>query len=146
MWFVESHGVEVSMYGLSCRCEGWRDAGFGRAVDIVGYTLDWILVKFISYDKYTKIYTLSDEDKESDKICTIPAVQVVPLKGAERNRYNRGDVVYAVYPDTTVFYHATVGSTTKTGFVLVTFQDDGDENGITHEKAVPLGLVMKVPV
>ncbi|EED89466.1 predicted protein [Thalassiosira pseudonana CCMP1335] len=116
------------------------------AMQLFPNTHDWILVKIISYDKYTKIYTLSDEDTESDKIYKIPAVQVVPLNGAERNRYNRGDAVYAVYPDTTVFYHATVGSTTKTGFVLVTFQDDGDENGITHEKAVPLGLVMKVPV
>jgi len=29
--------------------------------------------------------------------------------------------------------------------VLVHFKDDGDENGITHAKAVPMKHVMKVP-
>ena len=30
-------------------------------------------------------------------------------------------------------------------FVLVHFKDDGDENGITHDKAVPMKHIMHVP-
>ena len=51
--------------------------------------------------------------------------------------------MYAVYPDTTSFYFATV-STSKNNFVMVHFRDDGDEHGVTHEKAVSVGLVMRV--
>ena len=52
--------------------------------------------------------------------------------------------MYAVYPDTTSFYLATV-STSKNNIVMVHFRDDGDEHDVTHEKAVPLWLVMCVP-
>lgn len=52
-----------------------------------------------------------------------------------------GDSVFAVYPDTTSFYPATVVQTPKksggaTTFVMVKFIDDADEFGQTHEKAV----------
>ena len=30
-------------------------------------------------------------------------------------------------------------------FVMVNFKDDGDENGITHDKAVLMQHVMRVP-
>lgn len=52
--------------------------------------------------------------------------------------------MYAVYPDTTSFYPAKVTSS-KNNFVMVHFTDDGDIHGITHEKAVPVWLVMRVP-
>ena len=52
--------------------------------------------------------------------------------------------MYAVYPDTTSFYLATV-STPKNNFVMLHFRDDGDEHGVTHEKAVLVWLVMRVP-
>jgi hypothetical protein len=52
--------------------------------------------------------------------------------------------VYAVYPDTLLFYLATV-STSKNNVVMVHFRDDGDEHDVTHDKAVPFWLVMHVP-
>ena len=52
--------------------------------------------------------------------------------------------MYAVYPDTTSFYLATV-STPKNNFVMLHFRDDEDEHGVTHEEAVPAWLVMCVP-
>lgn len=146
------------------------------AIQVVPNTPDWILAKIQSYDKSTKIYTLLDEDVESDNVYTLPEKQVVVLKNTEKTRWARGDEVYAVYPETTSFYHATVsqgarrlGSVGAGGmvvvagaggvggpgvgggggsggmYVMVLFQDDGDENGLTHEKAVPAQYVMKVP-
>lgn len=77
-----------------------------------------------------------------------------------------GDEVYAVYPDTTSFYQATVvqaprkqggggagGSASGSGgggggatqFCMVHFVDDSDEFGVTHDKAVPLAHVMLPP-
>ena len=108
---------------------------------------DWILAKIHSHDKSTKMYTLSDEDVMSNQIYKLPeGKQVVPLKHADRNKWIRGDVCYAVYPDTTSFYRATVSTPNVNGFVMVQFKDDWDVNGITHEKAVLIGHIMKVPV
>ena len=106
---------------------------------------DWILAKILSHNKLTKTYTLSDEDLHSSQIYNISEKQVVPLKGTEKNKWARGDIVYAVYPDTTSFYHATVSTPPFNGFLMVQFKDDWDANGVTHEKAVLLQHVMKVP-
>ncbi|KAL7475827.1 hypothetical protein ACHAW6_001727 [Cyclotella cf. meneghiniana] len=112
------------------------------AIQVLPNTTEWILAKIISYDKSSRVYTLSDEDVESDKVYHIPASRVVVLN--KNSNYTRGDSVYAVYPDTTSFYLATVSSV-KNNFVMVHFRDDGDEHGVTHEKAVPVWLVMRVP-
>jgi SGF29 tudor-like domain len=71
----------------------------------------------------------------------------VVLGGAEK--LGKGDIIFAVYPDTTAFYQATVvQAPRKSGggsFVMVNFVDDGDEHGITHDKAVPIQHVMLPP-
>lgn len=161
------------------------------------------------------MYKLSDEDVESNKIFTLPESQVVVL--GRLNRVSKGDVVYAVYPDTTSFYQSTVvqgprkvpnnvlshhhhhmnsggvmggalggggsvalhhsggnnmnsthhiqnnataaaaamnipgvGLSSLAGhagefYILVNFIDDGDEHGVTHDKAVLLKHVMRPP-
>ncbi|KAL7531052.1 hypothetical protein ACHAXR_003816 [Thalassiosira sp. AJA248-18] len=115
------------------------------AIQVTPNSPDWILAKIISHDKSNKMYTLSDEDVQSNQKYTIPDKQVVALKGTERNKWVRGDTIYAVYPDTTSFYHATVSTPPFNGFVMVHFKDDWDANGVTHEKAVLLQHAMKVP-
>ncbi len=115
------------------------------AIKVTPDSPDWILAKIISHDKSTRMYTLSDEDVHSNQIYKISEKQVVPLKGTERNKWARGDVVYAVYPDTTSFYHATVSTPPFNGYVMVQFKDDWDANGVTHEKAVLVAHVMHVP-
>ena len=97
------------------------------------------------------MYTLSDEDITSNEIYTIPERQVRPLlttttttTTTTMKSMKKGDDVYAVYPDTTSFYPATV-SCTQNGYVMVHFKDDWDVNGIIHEKAIPLQHVMKAP-
>lgn len=63
---------------------------------------------------------------------------------------SRGDTVFAVYPDTTSFYQATVVQIVRKvggggSFVMVNFVDDSDEHGVTHDKAVLLHHVMRPP-
>ena len=65
-------------------------------------------------------------------------------------KLSRGDVIYAVYPDTTSFYQATVVQSLRKSsgggsFVMVNFVDDSDEHGVTHDKAVLLKHVMRPP-
>ncbi len=79
----------------------------------------------------------------------LPQSQVVILTGNEK--LSKGDLVYAVYPDTTSLYRATVASVPKRNtstsgeiLVMVQFFDDSDEFGITHEKAIPLKYIMKL--
>lgn len=87
----------------------------------------------------------------------LPESQVIVLNPIER--LNKGDTIYAVYPDTTSFYQATVVVSTnkkqtassaqqqllQKPYVMVQFVDDADEFGITHDKAVPLQHVMIPP-
>lgn len=77
---------------------------------------------------------------------------MIVLTGMER--LSKGDVVFAVYPDTTSFYQATVVQAPRKSqtvasqkqFVMVNFVDDSDEFGVTHDKAVPLHHIMSPPL
>lgn len=118
------------------------------AIQVVLGSPDWILAKVITHDPETGMYKLSDEDTESNKIFNLPENQVVLLGGLKN--LSRGDVVFAVYPDTTSFYQATIVQTARkvsggASFVMVHFVDDSDEHGITHDKAVLLQHVMRPP-
>lgn len=114
------------------------------AILVTPTSTDWILAKILSYDN--KIYTLSDEDVMSNQIYKLPeGKQVIPLKGTERNKWARGDQCYAVYPDTTSFYRATVSTPSFNGFVMVKFKDDWGADGVTQEKAILLQHVMRIP-
>lgn len=118
------------------------------AIQVVPNAPEWILAKVISHDPETNMYRLSDEDVESNKIFHLPESQVVVLGGIEK--LSRGEVVFAVYPDTTSFYQATVVQPPKRvsgggAFVMVNFVDDADEHGVTHDKAVLLKHVMRIP-
>ena len=113
------------------------------AIQITPTSTEWILAKILSYNTSTKQYTLSDED-EKEKLYTLPSSRVVPLSNTPN--FTPGELVYAVYPDTTSFYLARIsGSGCKNGYWMVSFEEDGDEEGVTHEKAVPVWGVMRVP-
>ena len=118
------------------------------AIQVTPNSPDWILAKVMEHDMSMGMYKLSDEDIESSKTFTLPESQVVILGGVDR--LTRGDVIYAVYPDTTSFYQATVVKPPQKvsggeAFVMVHFKDDGDEHGITHDKAVLMQHIMRVP-
>lgn len=119
------------------------------AVQEVPGSPDWILAKVITHDPQTGMFKLSDEDMESNKIFNLPESQVIIL---ERMRNLRsGDVVFAVYPDTTSFYQGTIAQPPRKAagggmFVMVTFVDDEDAaTGKTLDKAVLLKHVMPPP-
>jgi hypothetical protein len=80
-------------------------------------------------------------------VFNLPDSQVVVL--GDVDKLTRGDVIYAVYPDTTSFYQATVVQLPRKNnpgaFVLVHFVDDSDEFGVTHDKAIPLKYIMLPP-
>ena len=88
----------------------------------------------------------TNEAVQSNQIYKVPERRTVALREPEQNQWVRGDAVYAVYPDTTSFYRATVSTPQFNGFVMVQFKDDWDANGVTHEKAVLMAHVMKVPL
>ena len=132
---------------------------------------EWILAKIIEFDDVNGTYKLADEDMESNKgtngmyTCTdekinilafssasfrsvfdLPEQQVVVLSSISE-RLQKDDKIYAVYPDTTSFYPATVSQAPKKGnpTVVVNFADDADELGITHDKTVHIQHVMPPP-
>jgi len=130
---------------------------------------EWILAKVIEYDPKTGQYKLADEDVESQKgtlvgcmllysccisltrfaVFHLPETKVQLLRGVDR--LTKGDIIYAVYPDTTSFYQASVVQGVRRQqnnpqqFVMVNFMDDSDEFGITHDKAVLMQHVMLPP-
>ena len=64
---------------------------------------------------------------------------------------SKGELIHAIYPDTTSFYEATVVRQpqidvreTNGGYVLVHFKDDHDETGFLPERAVYLNGVMRL--
>lgn len=118
------------------------------AIQVTPNSSDWILAKVISHDPKTGIFKLSDEDIESNKTFVLPEAQVVILGGVDR--VAKGESIYAVYPDTTSFYQATVVQIPKKSpngelCCMVHFKDDGDEHGVTHEKPVLMKHVMRLP-
>ena len=67
-------------------------------------------------------------------------------------KLSKGDVVFAVYPDTTAFYQASVvqaprktAGTSTINFVMVNFVDDHDEHGNIPNRPVPIQHVMLPP-
>lgn len=81
-------------------------------------------------------------------VFNLPESQVIILDGLKS--LSRGDIVYAVYPDTTSFYQASVVQAPRKAagggsFVMLNFVDDSDEHGITHDKAVLLKHIMLPP-
>jgi len=131
-----------------------RNRGAPKSNDLAAVQVpgspDWILAKVITHDPKTGMFTLSDEDVESNKVFNLPAPSVIIL---ERMRNLRsGDVVFAVYPDTTSFYQGTIAQPPRKAagggllFVTITFLDDEDATtGETHDKAVLLKHVMAPP-
>ena len=118
------------------------------AIQVISGSADWILAKVMTHNQENGMYTLSDEDVESNKIFHLPESQVVVLGGTER--LSKGDGVFAVYPDTTSFYQAIVvqGPRKVAGggsFIMLNFVDDSDEYGVTHDKAVLMKHVMRLP-
>jgi len=111
---------------------------------------EWILGRVSSYNTESGMYIVTDEDPEAidKKKFTLPPAQVKPV-GHGLEKLQKGDIVYAVYTETTSFYQATVTQPPRkisgsNAFIHVKFKDDSDEWGVTHEKVIILNHVFKL--
>jgi hypothetical protein len=116
----------------------------------IGVTIFCFLVVSLLYLQiYFSSFFASTTNNLFCKVFNLPASSVIIL---ERMRNIRsGDVVFAVYPDTTSFYQGTIAQQPRKAvgggmFVTITFLDDEDAaTGETHDKAVLLKHVMSPP-
>ena len=151
--------------------------GAARPGDEVAIRLDdydkdaWILARVVRYKPETAFYDVADADDDR-KVYELSESRVVPLTDSGRgvpqahvltgvvsclativdgeaaNRLQKGDEVFAVYPDTTSFYYAVVSMPARragagNAVCHVQFQDDQDETGMNPDRAVPLKYIMR---
>lgn len=110
-----------------------------------------ILGRVISFDPITGKYVIEDID-DLDKKYEVADVQVIPLGlHSDSTGTAPGEVVWAVYPETTIFYPATIikpnrksiSSLVDAKTLLLEFDDDEDENGFPQAISVPRKHVIK---
>ena len=97
----------------------------------------YILGHIINYDPKLEQWVVADSDNhETHHYGTADQITELPeMSFNELPKYRKGDMVMALYPNTTTFYPATIlqpprrGSGNKEDWVVVHFQDDYDENG-----------------
>lgn len=133
----------------------------------------WILARVVRFKPETAVYDVADADDDR-KVYELPETRVVPLTdsagrgvvaaphalapvasvlasidGAPGDvKISKGDEVFAVYPDTTSFYAATISRPPRRGgdssMCHVQFNDDADETGLTPDRAVPLKYIIRL--
>ena len=151
-------------------------AGAARPGDEVAIRLDdydkdaWVLGRVVRFRADAATYEVADADDDS-QIHELGEQRVIPLTdggrgvpaahvlaGAqsclvnaqdEASRLQKGEEVFAVYPDTTSFYHAIVSiparrSGAQGGSCHCQFHDDQDETGLNPDRPVPLKYVMRI--
>jgi len=110
---------------------------------------DLLLGRVILYHADIGMYDIADVD-DSQRY-QVPENQVTVLDLIDSSRkLSKGEAVYAVYPDTTAFYLATVSAATRRGALgaepALTVQfagDDADLTGQVPHKTVPLKYVIR---
>ena len=143
---------------------GFRRAVVGESVAINVEESDWILAKVVSYDRNYGSYKLVDADADAqgkqyalsqDRVRTLffNANHGHTNNNSPKLLLNKGDIIHAIYPDTTSFYEATVVRPPRIdvtqvtgGTVGVYFKDDHDEFGNIPERPVYLSSVMVLGV
>lgn len=107
----------------------------------------WILGNIVDFDG--TIYEVQDED-EVAKTVKLPFSDVKRLEDTA-SHLKRGDIVLAVFPDTTSFYKATVVKNPKppthsngSWEVIVRFEDDEDDTGKAPARRVPARFVLRI--
>ena len=155
--FIEEHVKritdQVQTFEASLKESGFYEANGAKPGDLVAINLgevadEWILGKVQSFHPERSEYVIVDEDPDQPSLYTLPESSVMLLGNFDK--LSKGDRIYAVYPDTTSFYQATVVAVKKsqgsqgTSVVYVNFLDDFDELGVTLDKPVALGNIMKM--
>jgi hypothetical protein len=104
---------------------------------------DMILGRVIAYYADIGFYDVADVD--DSKRYHLPEASVTVLDMVDNpKKLSKGDVVHAVYPDTTAFYTAIVSQAPRRGqtgmepTVMVQFQGDADSDGQTPNRTILL--------
>jgi SGF29 tudor-like domain len=115
---------------------------------------DYILGRVIFYNVETDTYDIADADETSSKRYHVGEKFVVLLDldyNPAHKKLAKGEAVMAVYPETTSFYPATVVQAPRKAplgtepTVVVQFNGDQDENGVTPHRTIPVRQVFRVP-
>ena len=101
----------------------------------------WVLGNITDFDSTNNVYHVQDED-DVTKIYQLHSIDVIRLDD-NQSHLRRGDLVLAVFPETTSFYRATV-SKKSTQDVIVRFEDDEDHTGRCPPKRVPNRFVLSI--
>lgn len=143
MLSVQQSDSPLNQYFREPACPGEQVAAKVPKPDDDG---TWILGNVLSYDPLQQTYVIQDEDDVS-RIMNLSFFDVRKLLD-NANHLRRGDVVLAVFPETTSFYRAVVAKNPKnTGSncyeVVVKFDDDEDESGKIPSRRVPSRFVLR---
>lgn len=108
----------------------------------------WILATVVEYDQPSNTYFVQDED-DPNRTIHLVYEDVRRLEDIS-SHLRRGDLVLAVFPETTSFYRAVVAKNPKPPIhhnavwdVVVKFDDDEDETGKMPARRVPARFVIK---
>jgi SAGA-associated factor 29 len=95
------------------------------------------------------MYEIIDVDDQQKY--TLPESQVMALGQADLfKKLAKGESIYALYPDTTIFYPAVIVQAPKRNalssesIVTVQFFGDEDDLGFTPNRTVPLKYIVRI--
>eukprot|EP00474_Spongospora_subterranea_P009671 CRZ10129.1 hypothetical protein [Spongospora subterranea] len=114
----------------------------------------WILASVVSFDRKRCRYTVMDNEAEDnvvrpdlikdyiiecDRLLLLPTLEAIPLQ--RRVEFLKDECVLAIFPQTTVFYPATVISgprKVKGHYVLQFADDESNQRRVAAQHVVPL--------
>ena len=113
---------------------------------------EMILGKVIVYYADIGAYDVADVDNSKRYHLPEALVTVLDIGELTHKRLSKGELIYAVYPETTAFYLGSVSQAPRRAAngqeptLAVQFQGDSDENGVTPVRVVALKHVFRAMV
>jgi SAGA-associated factor 29 len=111
-----------------------------------------ILAEVVQYRSEINSYEVLDVDDQQKYV--LPQSQVFELGLSDSiKRLSKSEIVYALYPDTTIFYPATIVQVPRRSnqlssevmSITVQFQGDEDIDGVIPSRTIPLKYVVRAP-
>ncbi|XP_074603115.1 SAGA-associated factor 29 [Brevipalpus obovatus] len=112
---------------------------------------NWILAEIVSYNHNTNKYEIDDIDEEQKERHTLSRRRVIPLPLMRANPetdpeslFEKGVLVFALYPQTTCFYRAIIQEPPKTAQddYQILFEDSSYPDGYSPALPVPQRYVI----
>ena len=115
---------------------------------------NWIMARTTRWSSRNRAYEVVDEDVEDenldgeDRVGSYHKVElryVLRLTDPDSTKFNKGERVLALFPQTTSFYVGDVVTVTRNGMVGVRFDDDEEDGRVVRKRRVPATCVLKIP-